>query len=733
MRIFLNETAKIFLKKSTVGLLLALAVLNGVLLWVNENNKSEYYSPSQYKAIYDDCVGMSTEEIHEFLTIKTELLNLIFEFLYGNADENISDKNIDLKELQSICESGEYLVYTDNLFRERELLNAVLNDVEQCTDYENYLQKIDEDAERMKSISLFSDPNSFGYKNVVRTPDDFAHLKGSVLQAAPSKGVEMATGFLVTDLLIFVFIIAAVLSTVTREKELGQLALTRSMQNGRSALGLSKLFACFFAAFVGEIILYSVNFAEAGFVYGFGDLSRQIQSVQSFGGSNLKISVACFFVLFLLAKLFVLFILTAFSYLLAVGFNSSPVFLGTLIAALGAESALYFTIDDASIFCPLKYINLISYVQTDKYFSRYLNLNFFGEPVNGIPVFLITAGFFLIFFSVLAVIIFSKKSPIKTLKLRMPRFNFFAGKTTKIFPHEYFKIFIAEKALPILIVFIALTLILYKPIKESFSDMDEVYYKQYMLELEGKYDDEKQAYLDEMKAEFDKIEREMQESDGNPYIIIQYQKRLAPKRAFEKVLEHAEYLKTTDGGEFLYDKGYLLLTGGDGSGNTDILLALTAMTITLICLAGAYSSEYQTGANVLLKTTPRGRLTTFRSKFLIGIIIISAVFITVYAPRFYSVLSDYGMRGINAPACSIEILSDYDISILQYLILLCVKRYLAMLAAMMIIFFISTKLKSRGLTLLAGIGILILPILITLLGVDFFKFVLLDPFIIGNV
>lgn len=732
MRIFLNETAKIFLKKSTIGLLLALAVLNGVLLWVNENNKSDYFSPSQYKAVYDDCAGKSTEEIREFLTAKTELLNLIFIFSYGNSD-GISNENIDLKELQRIYESGEYLTYTDNLFRERELLNAVQSEVEQCVDYENYLRKIDDEAEKMQSISLFSDPNTFGYKNVVRTPNDFSHLKGSVLKAAPSKGVGMATGFLVTDLLVFVFIISAVLSTVTREKELGQLALTRSAKNGRSALGISKLFACFFAAFVGGIILYGVNFVEAGIVYGFGDITRQIQSVQSFGGSNLKITVIQFFALFLLAKLFILFVLTAFSYLLAVIFNSSPIFLGTLIAALGAESALYFTIDDASIFCPLKYINLISYIQTDKYFSHYLNLNFFGEPVNGIPVFLITAGLFLILFSASAVIVFSKKSPIKTLKIRLPKFNLFAGKTTKIFPHECFKIFIAEKALPILIVFIALTILSYKPIKESFSDMDEVYYKQYMLELEGKYDDEKQAYLDEKQAEFDKLEREMHEVGDNPYSLMQYQKLLAPKRAFEKVLAHAEYLKTTDGGEFLYDKGYQLLVGGDSSGYSDILLALTAMTITLICLAGAYSSEYQTGANVLLKTTPRGRLTTFRSKFLIGIIIISAVFITVYAPRFYSVLNAYGTREINAPACSIEILSGCSISILQYLILLCVKRYLALLAAMLIIFFVSTRLKSRGLTLLAGIGILILPILITLLGVDFFKYVLLDPFIIGNV
>ncbi|MCM1167480.1 MAG: hypothetical protein NC299_14870, partial [Lachnospiraceae bacterium] len=68
-----------------------------------------------------------------------------------------------------------------------------------------------------------------------------------------------------------------------------------------------------------------------------------------------------------------------------------------------------------------------------------------------------------------------------------------------------------------------------------------------------------------------------------------------------------------------------------------------------------------------------------------------------------------------------------------YLIFISAKRYLAMILAMLIIFFISTKLKSRAATLIAGAGVLILPILITLLGVDVFKYVLLDPLIIGNV
>ena len=76
-----------------------------------------------------------------------------------------------------------------------------------------------------------------------------------------------------------------------------------------------------------------------------------------------------------------------------------------------------------------------------------------------------------------------------------------------------------------------------------------------------------------------------------------------------------------------------------------------------------YAAEYQTGANVLLKTSARGREDTFLCKFGIGVSIVTIIFALTYAPYFYNILSAYGTRGINAPACSIEALSNFDISI----------------------------------------------------------------------
>jgi hypothetical protein len=192
-------------------------------------------------------------------------------------------------------------------------------------------------------------------------------------------------------------------------------------------------------------------------------------------------------------------------------------------------------------------------------------------------------------------------------------------------------------------------------------------------------------------------------------------------------------LQKTENGEFVYDSGYKLLTGDESAGNKDLTLGLTAMAMVILCLVYVYSVEFQTGANVLLKTSAKGRKDTFLRKFAIGLIIVTSIYLLTYAPYFYNVLSAYGTRGINAPLCSIEAFSNWNMSIKSYLILISVARYIALVCGMLIIFFLSSKLKSVISTFLACTAVLILPILLSLLGITFFDYVLLNPILIGNI
>lgn len=734
--IFRNELIKAFCKRTTIAIFAVLLLLNGVLLYINETKQTLEYTPEQYKVAYQTLEGLDTHAAFERISQKKSELELIQRLSFG---EDISQENCNAEELLKSYKTKSYLEFTDDIYSEIELTDRIYEEVAACENYDSYLENIDSTARKMTGISLFADPDSFSYKNIAQTPADFAYLKGSKLTAAPSKGISMATGFLATDLIAMLMIMTVVMTIVTREKELDQITLSRTTYKGRMPLGITKIFTCFAAAIVAEMLLYGVNFAVSYITYGFGDLSRQIQSVYEFNGSNLKISVLQYFALFLAAKLAVYCVFAAMIYLVTVVSNTAVKVYGILIITIAAEAVLYYTIPSTSYLCPLKYINILAYANTKDLFASYLNLNIFGKPVNYMAVFVGSAIVLLLILSILSVLIFSKQRVIKsrTRKFSLAKFSIFKGRTTNLFLQECYKVFIGGKALLILIAFAVITAVSYSPISESFSSADEVYYKQYMLKFEGEYTAEKQKMIDAEAQKFAdaqmKMSEEMANSDGDGvFIMMKYQDILAPQYAFDEVKQHAEYLQTTEDGQFVYDSGYKLLTGGETAGNKDLTLGLTAMTMVILCLTYVYAAEYQTGANVLLKTSARGREDTFLCKFGIGVVIVTMIFALTYAPYFYNVLNAYGTRGINAPACSIESLSTFDISIKEYLILISLGRYLALLCAMLIIYFLSAKLKSVISTFLAATAVLILPILLALLGIGVFEYVLLDPILVGN-
>lgn len=741
MRIYLGELAKVFCKKSTIGIFIALAILNGVLLWVNENQKNQYYTTAQYKAAFVDLEGMSAEEACEELNLMSQKLQLIKWLSFGEDISAMLEEypKIDGEQLLNEYENKNFLKYTDNIFREQALIDSILTEVESCVEYEEYLNGIDESAKRLTSTSLFADPDSFSYRNIAKTPADFAHLKGSELKIAPSKGVEEATGFLATDLIALLMIMTAAVTIVTREKELNQITLSRTAFKGRASLGTAKLFACFSAAFVSIILLYGVNFTVSYFTYGFGDLSRQIQSVYDFNGSNLKISVLQYFALFLSAKLAVYCLISGLIYLVTVISRTAARVYGILAVILAAETSLYYSIPSTSYLCPIKYINIFAYANTDSLFSNYLNLNLFGYPVNYIAVFTASVFVLVLAFSVISAAAFSKLTTIKSCskKIGLKRISVFGGRTVNLFLQECYKIFIMGKVLPILIVFAAIVGITYNQINESFSSADDVYYKQYMLKYEGEYTPEKQKLIDEEERNFSETQAEMLEEMANTdgdiiFVMMKYQRILAPQNAFEKVKAHVEYLQTTENGEFVYDSGYKLLTGDESAGNNDLTLGLTAMAMVIFCLVYVYSVEYQTGANILLRTSAKGRGITFLHKLIIGLTIVTVIYFLTYFPYFYNVLSAYGTRGIDSPICSIEAFSGWSMSIKGYLIFISAERYLALIIAMLIIYLLSCKLKSIISTFLASTAVLILPILLSLLGIEVFNYVLLNPILIGN-
>lgn len=260
--IFVNELIKAFCKRTTIAIFAVLLLLNGVLLYINETKQTLEYTPEQYKAAYQTLEGLDTHVAFERISQKKSELELIQRLSFG---EDISQENCNAEELLKSYKTKSYLEFTDDIYSEIELTDRIYEEVAACENYDSYLENIDSTARKMTGISLFADPDSFSYKNIAQTPADFAYLKGSKLTAAPSKGISMATGFLATDLIAMLMIMTVVMTIVTREKELDQITLSRTTYKGRMPLGITKIFTCFAAAIVAEMLLYGVNFCS--FIY----------------------------------------------------------------------------------------------------------------------------------------------------------------------------------------------------------------------------------------------------------------------------------------------------------------------------------------------------------------------------------------------------------------------------------------------------------------------------------
>ena len=69
--------------------------------------------------------------------------------------------------------------------------------------------------------------------------------------------------------------------------------------------------------------------------------------------------------------------------------DSAQVYI-SLVIIFVLSSLAYYVIEPASYLSIFKYINLVSFVNTNKFFNNYLNINIFGQPINYLPVALFT-------------------------------------------------------------------------------------------------------------------------------------------------------------------------------------------------------------------------------------------------------------------------------------------------------------------------------------------------------
>lgn len=742
------ELKKIWNKKSFVFITCLLLIINIFFLWYTNLENEKRPSLSSYKMFQTEILNMSESEKEEYVKkLKKDIDGIYFVIDILNMQKNEIGSSFVEQELNAnprvfetyyeIYKSGNYLHFTSSLEQEQIFINEIYNEQVKVSGYDDYLEGIKKDKGKLEGISIFNnqDENNFSTRNIKKSAKDYSGLNSSNVKFIPSKTIVSTIENIGTDILLILITFLFIGNLITEEKEKKLFYVTRSTKYGVVHSIFAKIIALFIHCIIFSILLFSINYLFFGIFGGFNDLGIKLQSLAPYMESNFNGSILEYLIISILTKGIVVFGIGTIITAICIISDSMilPYILG--ISFLSISWLFYKIIPAVSSLNIIKHLNIFGILKTENLYGSYLNFNFFEYPISRITfswimiVGLLGLGIFLC-------IKFFLKG--KSLELKRSTKNFILKfkPHTSLFKHELYKILITNKGIIIILIFSLL--ICYNELQRRYSpSLQEQYYQNIMLKLEGKPTEEKTELIKAEKSRFDEAFSKISEIDEQiakgeindttgEAMKVKWYSITAFYPTFEKVLEQDKYVKENDG-NYIYDTGYLYLFGVMDEGILNDFILLTLSIIFMFC--NVMAIEYQNKAVNILQATNKGKKAIIKTKVKATIIIVLLFCILPFVCRFISVSSTFPINGFLLSAKDISIYHNLSSGILVIgliLLKIFIQVFSGIILAMLILT-ISAWKKNNVQTIFLGLLILFVPLVLVLLGFEYMRLFSLYP------
>lgn len=747
-RLIRFELQKIWCKRSFLFSVCALLVLNIFFLWYTNLGGERTPELSSYKRFQSNTAEMSETEKKEYIENLKETVDGVS--FVGNilamqnsemgaffAEQEMEEHPGVFEAYYDLYESGEYLNYTDSLELESVFINELYAEEVKVSMYDSYLRSVQKNKDVMSGISIFGeqDENNFSSRNIQKSAADYSNLTAEGIRWTPSKAIVSAMESSWTDILLILSVFLFTGSLITEEKQKGIFYITRSTKYGISHSIIAKLWALLIHCLVSAGLFFGANYLFFGLTAGWCDVTAKIQSLAPYMESNLSIRISGYLVLSVITKGLVIFgagaVLTAACILSE---NMVPPYLVGLVL-WSVSWTLYQFVPAASGLSIAKYINLFGFLRTENLYGSYLNLDVCGYPVSRAVLSWIAAGLVVLSGIVLSYVFFRKGRNLQ-IKRGIKRLSFRFRPHSCLLRHESYKILITDHALVILLAFCAL--IGYQELTRTYApSVQEQYYRDIMLRLEGKQTDEKVELIESEAARyreaFEEIHRidaavasgELDEETGRA-MKIKWNGIIAFYPAFQRV-EQQHRLVSEKGGNYIYDTGYLYILGIMGDDGRNVFLLLT--TGMILAFGNVVSMEYQNGVWGILCATAKGKRKILTRK-LVVCILSTAIFLTLpLICRFVSVSLVFPVHGLFFAAGSIPFYQDWPFYIpaVGLILLKLILQMTCGIILTMVMLLISGWRRNHVQAIFFGFLILCVPVILTVLGFDFAQWFSLYP------
>lgn len=751
MKLCFFELFKIISRRNFIFILVLLLFIN--LFFEYKTSIDQEISPDAYKRFYMDL--QEVYDIESYLNNEAAKYNILLFSLFGTSEtelaESFGDKAFDYIDQYKKGEISPR--YTKHYHTEQRLFNEALKQYNNISAYGQYIDSIEEEAEHMLKSSIFGELDSFSYRNIKKTPLAYSHLRNNKLEFGNSEGILALTNNKTADFIAIVLVLYICFVLIVYEDENRLFKLIRPAKKGNYHTLAAKTGALLISTVMLYLLLYGSLFLLVSNLYGMGDLGRKIQSVKGFLACNLDITISGYLILYSLSKIVIYFILGMMVLTLCLLFrNMVAVYLASFLVA-GVNLAFFKGIDAQSPLGILRYTSFFILFRTNSLYENYINVNFFGHPVNLVTFFFSFSMVAIMVFLFVSALIYLKQKQINlsSSKVRGILGKLLAnrvGHGTRLIWHEGHRILLTNKVILILLLLLLFQGYNMKNYTAAY-DYDDNIYKNYILQIEGRIGQHTHNFIRNEEEGFKEIEQVLEslaekEAEGGiskeqlNMTKIQLSNELYPQKVLQRVKHRAEGLERIKAEENLdvwlvYDTGYNTLTGP--SSRKDYVSGIIMTLLLSICICPVFTTEYDRGLIRLVASTKQGRSRTYIRRTIVCIILTLVICLASFLVDLIGILRIYGVAGINAPIQSLEHFSSLSlrITISQYLALLYFLRLVGSIFIMFILFSISILSENTFIAIAISQILFIVPLAASLMGVDSVKPYLFNPLITVNI
>lgn len=637
-------------------------------------------------------------------------------FFYQKCDGDFSTLLTDANEYRELLEA--YSGSTSAQIVEAYSGNWSLTDEEQrlltqaehLRDYEEYLQRVQDQAYRMQASSIFNaNKESFTYRNIIKTAKDFLHCTAEGIRLGNDRAIQDWMSFSLADWFYLAVILLLVMSFLEERKK-GLAAIVRTCPAGRGKLQVSRLLVLLTFCAGMTLLLYYLPLGLSLCVDGgWQDWSRPIQSLAEFQKCTVQMSIAEFLIQFFFVKTFCGFLLGVLLWF-ALSFLARPQ-MGWLITAAGLviEYLLYTLIPAQSIFSPLREINVFSYVFTSELYVQYTNINFFGFPIGRRTLLLGLLVCVTAVLSVATILILTRRYPFGNRDIMgkwIDRWNRAGDALRKhfgLYGFEVYKfLFLSAGGLFFILGFL-MTQNLNCGTLAYFRGEDNIY-RQYVTEIQGPVTQDTYDYLAAARAAL----------ENTPIDTAEYEVALD---RLEETIANLE-----DGVWLVYEPMFMNCYGLESS-ITQRQNALLSYIFLVVCLSPLFTCEQNGDLCKILRSTPSGRNKVFWTKYAVALTLVLIVWLRVMCEEWRLSVNYMGEVIASAPSNSISLTQGFAGTVNTALAMLYLFKLIALLIPVHFCIFIGEKCQSFEKAFLFSGVFILLPAAAYYFGADALSFV----------